>query len=96
MSKYVLVETVSLFRMRYVIELPDEGTQEWASDTVVCGEAKEFSQHHLDEIVSSTRELTEDEVIALCDEDNDYLTSWTREDKLAKLVTHIKQPEISS
>lgn len=82
MKKMILVEAVSMFRMRYVIEAE---CAEHACDEVVCnhdGHVNEFSQKHLDEIITSTRELTKEEYLRLWDEDNDYLKSWTEEQKL--------------
>jgi hypothetical protein len=82
MKKIILVEAVSMFRMRYVVEAE---CAEHASDEVVCnhdGHLKEFSQKHLDEVITSTRELTEAEYLKLFDEDNDYLSRWTNEEKL--------------
>ena len=86
--KYVLVETISIFRQRYVVLAKNE---EHARDQVTIGdhEFKEFSQLHLDEIISSSRVLTEDQVIELCDRDNDYLKNWTREKKLTNLVNKV-------
>ena len=81
MPKY-LVETVSVFRIRYVVEAKN------ASDaknevTISMGEDfKEFSQHHLDEMISSTREIDEAEYLRMFDEDNVYLKDWTKEQKL--------------
>lgn len=83
-KKYFLVEAVSMFRMRYVVEQPNA---EYAMDTVVCQEAKEFSQEHIGEQITSSREVTEDEIIQLCDVDNHYVKSWTREQKLKTFVT---------
>lgn len=79
-----LVETVSMFRMRYVIEAENE---HHACDEVVMddGELKEFSQKHLDEIITSTRQLTDEEYFKLFNEDNDYLVSWTDEQKLRQV-----------
>lgn len=79
MKKY-LVETVSFFRHRYVVEAKES---EHADDEVVCndGNLKEFSQKHIDECITSTRELSDDEYIRLFNEDNDYLKSWTDEQK---------------
>ena len=86
--KYVLVETVSIFRQRYVVLAKSE---EHARDevTMMDHEFKEFSQVHLDEIISSTRVLTEDELIKQFDEDNDYLKGWTKEKKLKNIVNVI-------
>jgi hypothetical protein len=82
-KKLYVVETVSLFRMRYVVE---DDCAEWANDTVVMGLGKddfqEFSQHHVDEVITSTREVTEAEMLQLFDADNAYLKDWTTERKL--------------
>ena len=43
---WVLVETVSMYRMRYVIECPADHP-EYALDTVTSDNAKEFSQNHI-------------------------------------------------
>lgn len=83
-KKYYLVEAVSTFRMRYVVEQPNA---EYAMDTVVCQEAKEFSQEHLGEQIVSAREVTEEDILALCDVDNHYCKSWTAEQKLKTFVT---------
>ena len=78
MPKY-LVETVSLFRIRYVIEANEASH---AADEVVMNNIdNEFSQKHLDEIITSTREITDEEYLKLFDEDNDYLMSWDEASK---------------
>lgn len=82
MAKY-LVETISMFRMRYVIEAQDETH---ACDEVTMnndGNLSEFSQLHLDEIISSSREISDEEYLALFDRDNDYLAGWTDEQKFS-------------
>jgi hypothetical protein len=83
-KKLYMVETVSLFRMRYVVEAKDPVH---ATDEVVMRmgdtEIKEFSQHHIDECISSVRELTRDEYIKEFDTDNDYLKSWTDSQKFS-------------
>ena len=74
MPKY-LVETVSMFRMRYVIEALEDTH---ACDEVIMnnGDLEEFSQVHLDEIITSTREIDDTEYLKLFDQDNDYLKDW--------------------
>jgi hypothetical protein len=101
MSKLVLVETVLQYRMRYVVEVPDDHMEReypcpaitWAEDTVTMEEANEFSQLYLGEQIISSREVTKDEVLRLCDIDNAYLRTWPDEQKLATFVTPIKQEE---
>ena len=76
MSKYVLVDALSQFRMRYVVEVPDdvenptgEGLYpctpiQYAEDTVTCEQTREFTQKHLGETIVSSREVTFDEAVA--------------------------------
>ena len=82
----VLVETVLSYRMRYVVEAPEDHP-EYALDTVSMEDAKEFSQLYLGEHISSHRVVSEEEAIKICDQDNDYLKSWTTEQKLNSFVT---------
>lgn len=80
MPKY-LVETVSVFRMRYVIEAENAAH---AKDEVSMnmGDLQEFSQYHVDEMITSTREIDKAEYLRLFDEDNEYCKDWTEEQKL--------------
>lgn len=85
-TELVMVECISTFRQRYVVEVP-VGKKDWALDTVTCEEAKEFSQLHLGETIISSRVVDVDEVIKICDEDNDYVKNWTKEQKIKNFVT---------
>jgi hypothetical protein len=97
MSKYVLVEAVSQYRMRYIIEVPDNHNdgeypctaETWAEDTVAIEEMQEFSQLHIGEFITSSREISKEEIVPLCDKDNDYVTGWTDEQKFNAFVTPI-------
>lgn len=90
MTMKVLVECIQQYRMRYVVEVPDHGDPAWACDTVVMGEAKEFSQLDLGETIFGHRVVTDEEILALCDADNDYCRNWTPEHKLSVFVTYEK------
>lgn len=83
MPKY-LVETVSMFRLRYVI---DAQCAEHAEDEVVMniseGKLHEFSQKHIDESITSSREIDREEFIRLFNEDHDYLQEWDEGMKLS-------------
>ena len=81
-KKLYLVETVSMFRMRYVVEAEEA---EHANDEVVCNNdhLEEFSQKHIDESVWDTKEISEKEYIDLFNKDNDYLISWKKDAKMA-------------
>jgi hypothetical protein len=96
-TQLVLVETVSMFRMRYVVEVP-VGTDDynndkslWALDTVTMNEAQEFSQEHLDETIVSHRVVSKKEALALCDIDNDYTKSWSKDKKIEAFFTPWKE-----
>ena len=91
-TELVLVECIQQYRMRYVIEVP-KGKDVWALDTVVMEEADEFSQLSLGEAIISHRVVTKEEVLDLCDIDNDYCKSWTDEKKLEVFITRIKTDE---
>ena len=82
-KKLYLVETVSMFRMRYVIEADEESH---ALDEVTIHatggeEIVEFSQKHLDEVIVSSQEISDKKYMKLFDEDNHYLSRWPDEEK---------------
>lgn len=91
-TELVLVETVQTFRHRYVVEVP-KGKAEWALDTVTMEEAKEFSQKHLGEQISSHRVVSREEVIRIFKEDNDYLKKWTDSQIYETAVTQLKEED---
>jgi hypothetical protein len=96
-TQWVLVEAVSTFRTRYMVEVP-VGTDnygkdkvEWALDTVTMEEAKEFSQEHIGEQIISHRVVSKKEALALCDQDNNYCISWEDELKMNNFFTTWKE-----
>jgi hypothetical protein len=89
-TQWVLVEAVSTFRMRYMVEVP-EGKDEWALDTVVMEEAKEFSQKSLGETIVSHRVVSYDEAIRMCDEDNGYCKDWNEDKKRDAFFTEMEE-----
>lgn len=95
-TQLVLVETVSMFTIRYLVEVPvgidDYGNDKslWALDTVTCNEAKEFSQKHIAENIISHRVVSKDEAINLSDVDNDYCKAWSEDEKIKAFFTLLK------
>lgn len=85
-TELVLVECISQFRQRYMVEVP-KGKAEWAMDTVTLKQADEFSQAHLGETIVSHRVVSKDEMLAICDIDNDYAKAWNDEHKIKTFVT---------
>ena len=98
-TQWVLVETVSMFRERYMVEVPvgvdmyGKDKAEWALDTVTMEEAKEFSQQHLGQTIVSHRVVTKEEALALCDKDNDYVKKWSDELKIQTFFTTMAEAE---
>jgi len=95
----VLVEAVSTFRARYMVEVPI-GTDNygkdkalWALDTVTMNEATEFSQEHLGEQIVSHRVVSKEEALKMCDIDNDYTKSWDEATKMKNFFTNWKDNE---
>ena len=85
-TEWVMVECVSTFRERYMVEVP-KGHAEYALDTVTMNEAKEFSQEYLGETIVSHRVVTKEEAFKMCDHDNDYTKSWDNETKVKNFIT---------
>jgi hypothetical protein len=72
-----------MFRMRYVVEAREAGHAEDEFVMEIGKESfKEFSQHHMDEVIVSTRQLSATDYMDLFDADNDYLKSWDIAEKM--------------
>jgi len=85
-TEWVLVECISTFRERYMVEVP-KGKELWALDTVTLNEAKEFSQEHLGETIVSHRVVSLEEALVLCDKDNSYCSAWSDDKKMDAFFT---------
>lgn len=98
MSKLVMVETISQFLHRYVVELPDDADIDQAREEVVLnpGTVEEMSQVWLGEIDVSHREITKEEYLRVFDKDNDYLREWSEEQKLNYIYTSKSNTEDKS
>ena len=86
-TEYVLVDEIQLFRVRYVIEVP-EGQGIPAIETDKC---KEFSQLFLGGTISSVTSIDKEDIIPLCDVDNEYTKEWDTEHKMKTFVTTKKE-----
>lgn len=90
---WVLVEAISTFRHRYMVEVP-ASHPDYALDTVTMNEAVEFSQCHIGEQIVSHRVMSKEDALDLCDEDNDYAKGWKGETKLDAFFTPIREEEM--
>lgn len=83
---WVMVDCINMFRQRYCVEVPADHP-EYALDTVTCEEAEDFSQSHIGEQIVSHRVVSEEEMLRMCDEDNDYGKGWSKELKIKNFCT---------
>jgi|694.fasta_scaffold141717_3 hypothetical protein len=93
-ERYVVVTATSTFRQRYCIPiselqklntdvvLDEKMAIVWAGDSVVMEEVNEFSQKWLGETIVDTMVLDEKQTLDLFNSDNDYLTTWSNEEKI--------------
>lgn len=95
-KKIYLVDTYSIFRVRYAVEAEEKSH---ALDAVTvniesfddgCPEWQELSQKHIAENIVDCREISKEEYIKLFDEENDYLKDWSEEKKM-ELINDIDQ-----
>lgn len=105
MNDYVVVTAVSSHRIRYVmhkddlrklntsVKPTDKELAVWAMDTVTMEECEEFSQLYLGEQIVDVTEGTEEEIIDLCNKDNDYFKEWDRDYKIQWIRKCLKKPE---
>ena len=93
LKKLYVVDIVSSFRLRYVVEAKEESH---ALDEVVCREHetefKEFSQEHLGTHIFDSREITLEQYHELFVRDNDYLAKWPKEQQRT-LINKIEYTE---
>lgn len=92
-TELVFVECVSMFRTRYVVEVP-KGKKDWALDTVTMEEASEFSQEHITEQIVSHRVISKEEALAICDIDNKHCITWTDEKKIEVFMNTLVDSDI--
>ena len=98
MTKLVMVDVLSSFRIRYVVRAKNT---EDALDEVVMRETidtdfREFSQKHIQPTaIIDHREITEEEYLQIFDKDNDYLKEWTDElkKKYINVIDYYEQKE---
>ena len=80
MSKYVMVNAVSMFNLKYVIEVPDEVEDKDLLDhvekQVSAGDTLEFTQRHMGETVSNYSIVTKNEIIEQFRTEEPYFASW--------------------
>lgn len=96
MSKFVMITAVSQFRMRYVVEVPDDAEEfstDYAKDMVVCEDAVEFTQKHLGETIVDAREIDIESAIEQFRYEEPVLGQWTDEQIVENVITTVNSEE---
>lgn len=94
-SEYVVIDTVSMFRQRYVVpkevveswntdvKANDKLIKEWAMDAVTTEEIKEFSQKWLGETITNVDMVDTQKILKLFAEDNpEIIKEWSQAKQL--------------
>ena len=94
-SEYVVIDTVSMFRQRYVVpksemqewneevKLTDKLAKEWAADAVTAEEIKEFSQKWLGETITNIDLVDTEKILSIFAEDNpEIIKEWSQAKQL--------------
>ena len=92
-KRWVLVNAISMFHMKYVVEVEEDGEAVWACDTVTCDEAKEFTQKHLDEVILDWKEIPEEELIEMFRDQEPILGQWDDETIIRNQFTSLEYLE---
>lgn len=92
---WVMVDTISVHRMRYVVQAPADHP-EYALDTVTMDQAREFSQEYLGETIVSHRVVTEKEALDQVTIDQPYLTTWDDDTKREQLFTYVEDGVVTN
>lgn len=94
-QKFVMVKTISSFEITYMIPLQEGQTVNDHLDYVTCQDIQEFSQAHIDESIlpNCTKVMGVEEMLALFDKENDYLSSWSREKKIEWVHNQLRKLE---
>ena len=92
MSKYVMVNAVSMFNMKYCIEVPDEVEDkdllDYVEKQVSAGDTLEFTQRHMGETVANYSIVTKDVILEQFRSEEPYFASWG-DDMIMRQVTPI-------
>lgn len=86
---YVLVTTVSTFKMTYLVKVP-KGKTEYAEDSVVMQELDEFVQAHLGEQIVESRIVSPEEIVAIAKKNYHFTESWSTDKILSAYVKVLK------
>tara|TARA_Y100000389_G_scaffold201976_1_gene246068 strand:+ start:14155 stop:14541 length:387 start_codon:yes stop_codon:yes gene_type:complete len=89
MTKYITCTAIQQFKVRYVIPIDDVedcdpycDAETFIKDSVTCNEVNEFSQLDLGETIIDTQIFDENDILELFNTENEYLKSWSEEQKL--------------
>ena len=90
LQKYAVVRTVQTFYHEYIVPMDElqklntdsEADVSWLEDAVTSCDVDEVGQKHLGEQIISAEVVSEEKALKMFDEINDYLSSWSDEQKI--------------
>lgn len=92
MKKYVMVNAVSMFNMKYCLEVPEDLAEgdmfDYVSEKVRTGNVKELTQKHIGENVTNYEIVDQKEILKQFRKDEPIFGEWTDE-RIMKMVTPI-------
>lgn len=93
-TEFVVVNAIQSFSTRYIVEVPI-GHREDAIEAVrhQTDNFKEFSQKYLGENITTTHVIDKNDIVPLCNVENDYCSTWSHEQKFANFVNLIGEKE---
>lgn len=83
-TELILVETVSMFRMRYAVRVP-KGESKKALQVLELKDPHELSQHYIGEQVTHYRVVSKENLFEIAKEDETYMT----EQNFERNINHI-------
>lgn len=92
MSKFVMVDAISQFRIRYVVEVPDDANCsaiEYAEDSVTMEDAREFTQKHLGEMIVDSREIELEDAISQFRNEEPAYSEWSDDLIIKNVITEV-------
>ena len=93
MSKYVMVNAISMFSMKYCVEVPDDIEPgkifDHVEKQVKDENVKEFSQRHMGESVANYDVVTLEEACDIFRNEEPYFAEWSDEIIIKNNITPI-------
>lgn len=82
---YVMIDTVSSFKTRYVYLVDSDKTYKALDDVSFGDDPSEFSQEHAGETIVGWDVMSKEQILEAFDKENAFASAWSREAKLKNI-----------